>query len=115
MPYSRRRNAYRKKRYNKSAWYDRKYSTLDLAKKSWAAVKYLKSVINVEKKKHDTSSSGSISSAGGIQLLSNIAQGDTDQTRDGNSIKMQSMLLRATFTLNASATASNMRDRKSVV
>lgn len=98
MPYPRRRS-YRRRSRKSTPWYARKYSTQQLAYKAFKSAKYLKSLINVEKKKRDTTNT--FTSTDQVSLLNQIAQGDTDLTRSGNSILMKSLYLQALLTSNA--------------
>lgn len=117
MPYSRRRKNAVKKSKPKSGSYMSKarsavnagFSVASLASKAWAGVKMLKGLINVEKKFFDTSNSASISNSGIIYPLSQIAVGDTYNTREGNSIKAVSDLIRLSANLNTSAEATYLR------
>ena len=106
MPYRKR---YRKKKRSKLPWYERKYTASQLAKKAWKTAKWLKSVVNVEKKICDTTPNGGVSSSGTVVPITTVAQGDSQIARDGNSIKCTSLLMRGTFTQNPSATNSYMR------
>ncbi len=64
------------------------------ASKALAMAKYLKSVVNVEYKNFDTTTLASaIAQTPAIVQLTNIAQGDTTNTRDGASIKIVSIRL----------------------
>ncbi len=105
MPYKRR---FRRRRRRK-AWYDRKYSAGQLASKAWSGVKYLKKIVNVEKKIHDTSIAEAVSSTGAIHSLHDVAQGDTINTRDGNSLKGLYLGFRMGCTQNLTATQSLIR------
>lgn len=96
MPYGRGyRKRYTRKRggsfVRKASGYARQASSAyALAKSAWAGVKMLKSLVNVEKKKFDTEVTiSNVTSSGTIYDLDLIAQGDTDQTRDGNSVLCQ--------------------------
>lgn len=72
--------------------------------------KRVKSLINVEYKTHDFTSSGTnITSSGTILYLTGVDQGDDDETRDGNTIKLTRLLGRAKVTQHASATTSTVR------
>ena len=95
---SRKRVSLRRK---KGSWLTRKYSVAQLAKGAWKGVKYIKSLINVEKKFFDVSANAlSVTSTATIVNLSNIAEGSDYNTRDGNSILMQSLQWRATIVGN---------------
>lgn len=117
MPYRRRR--YNRRRRNGSVWTgftryikkaDNVANTSALAYAAYKGMVRLRRLVNVEKKKADFENSGTISTTAGNPLNpTNIGQGDTDQTRDGNSILVNGLLLKSTFTKNASATASRVR------
>lgn len=110
MPYRRK---YRKKPYAKKPWYNRSYTPYQLAQKAWKGVKYIKSLVNVEKKHHDVLVDSAISATGSITNLVQIAQGDTDQTRSGNSILGQTEYIQ--FAVNQHASATNTFFRLMVV
>lgn len=98
MPYKRRPLIRRRKK--RQQWYNRKYSTLDIAKKAWYATKYLKGLINSEKMYVDrTMSLASQSEIYNLQLLS---QGDGAGNRTGNSILVRSIYLRGYMQINPS-------------
>lgn len=95
-----KRKTFRKK---KTSWYDKKYSTMDIAKKAWAATKYLKGLVNSERHHTDTTLTlGSAQSQ--IFNLVSISQGDTMASRHGNSILLKSIYLRGTMVINSSVT-----------
>lgn len=74
------------------------------------SLKGLRRVINVEKKKFDAVYSvTNIPITGTVNPLHAVAQGDTDQTRDGNSIKPLSLLLRYQSYNNATAGTTAIR------
>lgn len=95
------RRMYRKRK--STAWYNKKYSPMELAQNALAGVKYLKGIINAEHKYLDTTISGNISYAGSVTQLSSIPQGDTAVTRDGNSVKCNFVSLKGTITQHSSA------------
>lgn len=104
MSYVRRYKKNNKNPRKSVSWYNRRYSTLDLAKKAWSATKYIKSLINVETKFFDVTQTGlSISSSGSIYPLSQIAGGSAYNQRDGNSVKAVSNLCRLSAVLNSPA------------
>lgn len=108
MPY---KKTVRRKRYGKKkAWYSKKYSALQIAKQAWKAAKYVKSLVNVEYKYFDVlNTSLSPSTTGAIYPLTQIADGDTYNTRDGNSIKAVSIFQRMSYQLNSSSDATFLR------
>lgn len=108
MAYSRRRIRGNRRR-SKKAWYDKKYSTAQLARKAWRATKYIKGLVNSEMLQIINSSSTAIPNTGAVVSLSNIAQGDTVSGRTGNSVLARTFLLRAQVTKHASATETFVR------
>lgn len=78
----------------------------DAAFQMWKDVKYLKSVINVEQKWHDTATAANTTEAFQKVSLNLINQGDTAQTRDGNSVKISKFIVNGSLTHNASGNAS---------
>lgn len=89
----RKRVGYRKKR--RVPWYKKRYSVMNLAHKAYKGVKYIKSLINVEKKYWDVARAFSAqSSTPTIANLSNLAVGDSYNNRDGNSILCQTLFIR---------------------
>ncbi len=93
-----------KRRYRRrKPWYSRKYSAMELAGKAVAGVKYLKGLVNVEFKRHDLSGAVVASSTATLTQLSLIAQGDTALLRDGNSIRLKSLLFKYCLTQHATA------------
>ncbi len=73
-------------------------------------VRSLKRLINVEFKFHDVQlTSVAISITPGIVQLSNIAQGDTDVTRDGSQLKVLSIQLAYQIIAHASSTRTFVR------
>ena len=106
MPYRKR---YRKKKRSKQPWYERKYTASQLAKKAWKTAKWLKSVVNVEKKLQDNTVSTSLSSSPGVTHLTNIQQGSGQGQRDGTSLKLTSLFVQGQMVMNASATSTLIR------
>lgn len=103
MPYrkkSYRRKSYRRRPMGRMAIYKRAGGQL------WRDVKYLKSVINVESKHLEYVASTTSSTTVGLVLVNGCIPGDTGETRDGQSIKLSSLLLRYSVVIHASATAT---------
>jgi hypothetical protein len=65
--------------------------------------------MNPEFKHSDSSANSSISSTAGLVLMSGIAQGDSNVTRDGNSVKITGFYGDLTAAMNASATTTRLR------
>lgn len=100
-PYRKPNRRYKKK---PKQWYNRKYSTLDIAKKALYATKYLRGIINSEKQYSDRALLlGAVQSD--IFNLQTIQTGDTAGTRTGNSILVKSLYFRGYMQVNPSVTA----------
>lgn len=80
-----------------------------IGSKIWRDVRYLKSIINVERKYLDKTASTTYNSSGATTSLVTMALGDTASTRDGQSIKCVYSLLTGYATINASATQTVVR------
>lgn len=114
MPYRRyRRRPYRRRRYRRyrrrrrvagsgRTWWDTAHDAAEFGVKYGPQLAYLASkvaMLNVEVKNHDVAASAITipQAAGGLSLihLTDINQGDTAETRDGNSIKLLKCNLRS--------------------
>lgn len=82
---------------------------LALANTALHGVRQLKGIINSEKKYHTVSISGAMSSSGSVQALTAISQGDTNSTREGNSLLLKSLYLRMCITQHSSAVSTFYR------
>lgn len=106
MAYYRRR--FRRRRFRRRRYY--KKSKQGLASKALSMAWKVKRLLNVEYKFHDVQTTGTaISTTPTITQLSNIANGDTAETRDGNSIKWTRFTSHGTLSINGSATRSYVR------
>jgi len=92
-----------------TAWYDKKYSVAQLAKKAWDATRYIKGMINCEKHYKDTTISETPLQAGTITHLTSITQGDDQGQRQGNSILMRSIYADLSLSIGAGGTNSQVR------
>lgn len=90
------------KRGRKTSWYNRKYSTMQIAKKAWQATKYLKGIINSEKHISDTTHSAIAQNA--IFRMINLSQGMGPADRQGNSILLKSIYIRGHVEINPAVT-----------
>lgn len=80
------------------------------AAKALAMAKYLKTLVNVEIKNHDSEATATArSTTPTIVNLTSIAQGDTTITRDGSQCKIIEIDLRYFVNQNASATNTQLR------
>lgn len=75
----------------------------------WRDVKWLKSVVNVEKKYIDTSATTTSSTTPALVLLNGCTTGDAGTNRDGQSIKMSSLYSNFLWSINASASTTYVR------
>lgn len=109
--YGRKKFRKGRKSNNQVAWYNRKYSPLDLAKSAWKTAKYVKSLINVERKFCDfpiTTAQPTISLPY-LTTLNYIAQGTNYNERDGISIKATSIQMRGKMYIDPVALMTNVR------
>lgn len=78
-----------------------------LAYKAYRKVMYLSSLINVEKHKVDTSSGPSTLNTTAVTVpITNIAIGDTEGTRTGNTLMTKYMLVKGTAVLSSQGAAT---------
>lgn len=104
MPYNRRIRS-RRTRRKSTSWYNRKYSTLQLAQKAWTATKYLKGLVNSEMLHKDTVITLGSNQSNITQII-DITQGDSDSGRTGNSILLRNIYLRGKLEINSSVTGN---------
>jgi len=93
----------------KSAQAYMKPSVPAIARAAWSGVKYLRTLVNSETHKLDTSTSGNVTTTATITHITAIAQGDGINQRTGNSILVNYIYMRTQIVLNASATTSMFR------
>ncbi len=99
-----KRRSYSRKRYSKPSG-----SAMATASKALALALMLKKLINVEFKENETYFSATVPSTPRIDLLTQIAQGDTKENRQGNSVRAKSLSLKMRMSKNAAATATIVR------
>ena len=99
----RRRRIIRRRPRRRTAWYNRKYSTAQIARAAWRATKYIKGLVNSEMFHHTITVSSTVAQ-NQITQLNAIAQGDTAVTRTGNSILMRNLILNGYVEINPSVT-----------
>lgn len=80
-----------------------------MAYKAWSMAKYIKSLINVEKKFFDYTNSGTVPNTITCASITSTTQGDTYANRDGNLIKAKSLLVKCLLDMSSSATDTNVR------
>lgn len=101
------RKTFRKNFKRKTAWYNKRYSTMQLAQKAWSATKYLKGLVNSEMLHKDTNIVLVATQSRLLQIV-DITQGDSDSGRTGNSLLLKNIYFRGQLTINT-AVASNTR------
>lgn len=112
MAYSRRSYARQpgRKYMQRRRRYRKQPGIVKMAKIAYNGYRVLKSMVNSEKKIFEASLSSAVTSTtGSVTSLTDIAQGDDYQNREGRSILMNSLETRLTFTINASATETFVR------
>lgn len=108
--FQKRKRPFKKRGPKGSSLYDRAYGVYNIAKKAYRGVNYIRRLINVEKKFFDVSYGNTgVSSTGAVIPLSQIAQGDSYNTRDGNSVLCQSLQWRAELTANSTSAINVIR------
>lgn len=91
------------RRRRRTAWYNRKYSTAQIARAAWRSAKYIRGLVNSEMlHKDNTMTLGANQSQ--IFSFVNIAQGDDIGSRTGNSILLRNMYIRGRLTVNNNVT-----------
>lgn len=108
MPYYGKKRKFSRRRKRRTPWYNRKYTPMQVAGKALAGVRYIKKLVNVEKKKFDLVQTLQTTNEY-VAHLTSIAQGDTASSRDGNSILLQYVTIRGRLYLNASSNLTNHR------
>lgn len=78
-------------------------------KRAYNKMSYLARMLNVEYKENTSLQNDTPSTTFTKTLMSGIAQGDTNTTRDGSSCKVVGFEVAGTLTINASATVSYVR------
>lgn len=105
MPYKRRQRRRRKP----LPWYKRKYTAAEMAGKALSGVNKLRKLVNVEMKKHDRYDTHTVTTNPEEFGLCYLPEGSGENQRNGTSIKLQSLYMRAKLTIHPSATYSLCR------
>lgn len=104
--YGKKRKTYRPRYKRKNQyWYNKKYSVAEMASTALQTANAVRKLINVEFKHFDTSTSAAPTSTGSIYALSTIPQGDNSSSRDGSSLKLQSLTIHGNLRVNTTATS----------
>lgn len=106
MPYASRGYSRGKRSYRRRLRYQRPITYRQIGRKVIRDVAWLKSVVNVEKKYNDLNASTTSSTTAALVLMNGLSLGTSSTTRNGQSIKMVSFLLRYIISINASASTS---------
>lgn len=107
---SRRKPYMPKKRVSSASWYNKKYSTVDIAQKAYSMAKYLKSLINVEKQKIDFNLGASaIGTTPVIAHMTAIPVGDAEGSRTGNSVLLKYLYMKMTVRLDITSAYNRLR------
>lgn len=107
----RRRPRYRRKAPAKP----KRYVVADMAYKGFKLASHLAGLVNIEMKHQDISNNVTPSRTGTIQILNAIPQGDTDVSRDGDSLKMQHYSLHGRITHNSSSVQAGQQVRVMII
>lgn len=114
MAYRKRYNTYgRKRRFSKrrnnTPWYNKKYSVSQMASRALRGVNYIRGLVNSEMFKYDTTASLAVTTSGNMDLINDMAQGDGDNTRTGNSIYIRQVDIRGELVMDTDATSTTVR------
>lgn len=103
MPFKKYRRGRFKRRPNRWQVYGNAASQL------WRDVRYLKSIVNVERKYTDVTASTTSSTTPALVLLNALSLGTPSTSRLGQSIKMTAMFVNVFWSINASASTTYTR------
>lgn len=96
MPYRKKfKRVIRRKGRKSTPWYNRKYSTMQLARSAWNGVKYIRGLVNSEMfhvRGNDIDQT--VDNTGYVRHITAISQADGPQNRTGNSILARKFFLR---------------------
>ena len=105
MPRFARRRVQRRRRGRRTAWYNRKYSTAQIARAAWRSAKYIRGLVNSEMYHKDAQYTLGPNQSR-IWHLTTLTQGDGPSGRTGNSILLKSFSANAYMYINASQTTN---------
>lgn len=98
-----RRRVRFRRRARRAPWYRRKYNAVQLASKALRGLSYVKGLVNSEMFHNTISNTNNPTPLGTIVPLTNIAIGDSNVTRTGNSLFVRSIVMNMNCSQNASA------------
>lgn len=105
MPFRRTRTIRRRRRGRRTPWYNRKYSTAQIARAAWRSAKYIRGLVNSEMFHADQACTLGNNQAA-IFHLTGLGQGDTVAGRTGNSILLKSLTQNGFMYINATQTTN---------
>lgn len=100
---------YPSKKSSHKQWRRRGANAGSMAYAAYTGVRQLRMLVNAEKKFHDKVYSSTITNAGSIVNLCEIAQGDGNTTRDGVSVLCNSLYIKCNTIMNITANTSILR------
>lgn len=107
-PYRSRRPFKSRRRFSRRPSYGS--SAMNLAQGAMKGVKFLKSILNVERKTLDTSGTGvTVSDSGSVVWLSTVTTGTAYNQRTGSVVKAVQLSMRGNIVFNSSASATQFR------
>ncbi len=107
MPYRKYKST---KRYSRPGYMNCGKMVYGDAKKALAVARAVKSMVNVELKNFDVQQTAvALTTTPVITQLSNIAQGDTTNSRDGAQVRAKSLEFSALINFNSSGSKTNVR------
>lgn len=111
MAYRRRARGrtFRRRRGRSSPWYSRKYNAMQLASAAWRGVRYIKGLVNSEMFTATYSANINPTNSGTMLSLNQLATGDGNGARTGNSVFMRR--INAHFTVVNNVTAGQVFHR----
>lgn len=111
-PYGKRQRYYGRRRYPRRRYQRRNAggSAWSTASRALSLATKVASMVNSEEKIIDaTLSNYNIPNSGSLVVLNQCSQGDTDTTRDGDSIKMKNHNMRISLSMNPTGTTARIR------
>lgn len=81
-------------------------SAIGLARAAYRGYRYIRGLVNVEKKFYDVTGSGTVTTTPGVAALTGMAQGTDYNQREGLSVKTKSLYLQGNITCNPNIAGS---------
>lgn len=93
----------RRTRRKSSPWYKRKYNAMQIASKAWRGVRYIKGLVNSEMLTATYTGNSNPTPTGTVISLNQLAQGDGNGARTGNSVFFRKINMKCTVLNNSLA------------